>query len=77
MGRMYFTSENCEKTQVLPVIAVRIMNEFSNDDMVVTEVIKVTLPNSTGREGTVVSNYANQKGWATVTKRGRKSILTR
>ncbi len=45
-GRMYFISENCEKTKLLPVIAVPITNNVSNEDLTVTEVIKVVLPNS-------------------------------
>ncbi len=48
MGHMYFTSENCKKTKVLPVIAVPITNDVSNKNMAVTEVIKVMLPNSRG-----------------------------
>jgi hypothetical protein len=43
-GRMYFTSENCDKTKFLPVIAVPITNDVSNKDLTVTEVIKVALP---------------------------------
>ncbi len=45
MGCMYFTTENCEKTKALPVIAVPITNDVSNEDMKVTEVIDITLPN--------------------------------
>ncbi len=41
-GRMYFTSENCDKTKSPPVIAVPISNDVSNEDLIVTEVIKVT-----------------------------------
>ena len=41
---MYFTTENCKKTKVLPVIAVPITNDLSNEDMNVTEVIKVMHP---------------------------------
>jgi hypothetical protein len=48
---MYFTSENCKQTKVLPVIAVQITNDVSNKNMAVTEVIKVMLPNSIGWEG--------------------------
>jgi hypothetical protein len=46
MGRMYFTSENYEKAKVLPVIAVLITDDVSNNTMAVTEVIKVMPPNS-------------------------------
>jgi hypothetical protein len=79
MGRMYFTSENCEKTKVLPVIAVPITNDVSNKDLAVTEVIKVMLPNSMRWEGkeTVAEtpNSSSKEGWVTVTiKKGRKSI---
>jgi phosphoribosylcarboxyaminoimidazole (NCAIR) mutase len=42
---MYFTSENCDKTKLLPVIAVPITNDVSSKDLTVTEVIKVPLPN--------------------------------
>ena len=48
MGWMYLTSPNCEKTQLLPVIAVPITNGISSKDLAVTEVMKVTLPNSVG-----------------------------
>jgi hypothetical protein len=80
MGRMYFTSENCEKTKVLPVIAVLITNDVSNKDLAVTEVIKVTLPNSMGGKGTdtvaETPNFSSKEGWVTVTtKKGRRSIL--
>jgi hypothetical protein len=79
MGRMYFTSENCENAEVLPVIAVPITNDVSNKDLAVTEVIKVTLTNSMGGEGidTVAEtpNSSSKEGWVAVTtKKGRKSI---
>ena len=45
MGRMYFTTEHSEKTMVLPVIAVPITNDVSEDSMQVTEIMKVILPN--------------------------------
>ncbi len=48
---MYFTNENCEKTKVLPVIAVPITNDVTNEDISVTEVIKIVFPNAMGREG--------------------------
>jgi hypothetical protein len=48
-GRMYFTNENCEKTKVLPVIAVPITNDVTNEDLSLTEVIKIVLPNSFGK----------------------------
>ena len=32
-GRMYFTSENCDKTKLLPVVAVPITNDVSNEDL--------------------------------------------
>jgi hypothetical protein len=51
MGCMHFTSENCEKTKVLPVIAVPITIDVSNKDLAVIEVIEVTLSNSMGGEG--------------------------
>ena len=50
MGWMYFTNPNCEATQLLPIIAVPITNDVSNDDLAVTEVMKVTLPNSASWE---------------------------
>jgi hypothetical protein len=45
---MYFTTENGDKTKLLPVIAVPITNDVSNEDLAVTEVIKVTFPDSIG-----------------------------
>jgi hypothetical protein len=65
--------------QELPVVAVPITNDVSNEDMAVTEVMKVMLPDSTGWEGMVVDakpNSSSKKGWETVTRRGRKSIPT-
>jgi hypothetical protein len=47
---MYFTNENCEKTKVLPVIAVPITNDVTNEDLLVTEVIKIELCGK-GRHG--------------------------
>ncbi len=32
-GRMYFMNENCEKTKLLPVIAVLITNDVTNEDL--------------------------------------------
>jgi len=46
---MYFTTEDCEKTKVLPVIAVPITNDVTNEDLLVTEIIKIGLPTSLGR----------------------------
>ena len=78
MGRMYFTNENCEKTKVLPVIAVPITNDVTNEDLSVTEIIKIGLPNSLGREGTeevAKTDSPSKEGWMTVTtKKGRQSI---
>ena len=51
-GCMYFTSENCDKIKVLPVIAVPITNDVTNEDLAVTEITKIVLPTSLGREGT-------------------------
>jgi hypothetical protein len=84
LGRMYFTSENCKKTKMLPAIAVPITNDVSNKDMSVTEVIKITLPNTMGWEGKVTDtethetpNSSNKEGWEIVTiKRGQKGVLT-
>ncbi len=79
MGQMYFTNPNCEKTQLLPVIAVPITNDVSIDNLVVTGVMKVTLPNSASWEGTIMdmeSNSPTKEGWEIVTRGGRKSILT-
>jgi len=50
--RVYFTTENCEKTKVIPVIAVLITNDVTNEDLSVTEIMKIVFPNSLGREGT-------------------------
>jgi hypothetical protein len=76
---MYFTSENCEKTKSLPVIAVLITNIVSNEDLTVTEVIKVALPTSLEREGMAIvaktQDSPSKEGWMTVTtKKGRQNI---
>jgi hypothetical protein len=75
---MYFTSENCDKTKVLPVIAVLITNDVSNEDLAVTEIIKIVLPNSLGREGTEAvarADSPSKERWVTVTmKKGTQSI---
>jgi hypothetical protein len=84
LGWMYFTSENCKKTKMLPVIAGPITNDVSNEDMSVMEVIKITLPNTMGWEGKVTDiethetpYSSNKEGWEIVTtKHGRKSIPT-
>jgi hypothetical protein len=55
MGHMYFTSEKLEKMKSLPVIAVPITNDVSNEAMKVTEVIKVTLLNYDNEEGKTAS----------------------
>jgi hypothetical protein len=85
LGQMYFTSENCKKTKMLPVIAVPITNDMSNKDMKVMEVIKVMLPNLMGWEGTVMdtethetSDSSNKEGWKIVTaKHGQKIPMGR
>ncbi len=81
MGRMYFTNENCEKTKVLPVIAVPITNDVTNEDLSVTEIIKIGLPNSLGREGmeaVTKTDSPSKEGWTTATtKKGRQSIHER
>ena len=75
--RMYFTFENCDKTKVLPVVAVPITNDVSNKDLAVTEIIKIVIPNSLGRESTEAfarTDYSSKEGWVTVTtKKGRQS----
>ncbi len=75
---MYFTTENCEKIKVLPVIAVPITNDVTNEDLAVTEIIKIVLPNSLGREdmeAVAKTDSQSKEGWVTVTtKKGRKSI---
>ena len=75
---MYFTNENCEKNKVIPVIAVPITNDVTNEDLLVTEVMKIVFPNSLGREGmeAVVKAYSlSKEGWVHVTmKKGRQSI---
>jgi hypothetical protein len=53
-GQMYVTSENCNKTELRPVIVVLITNDVSNEDLTKMEVIKVTLPTSLEREGMAV-----------------------
>ena len=70
LGRMYFTTENCEKTNVLPVIAVPITNDVTNEDLSVTEVTKIVFPNSLGREGTeevTKTDSSSKEGWVIVT----------
>jgi len=79
MGWMYFTSPNCEKTQLLPVIVVPITNDVSSNDLAMIEVMKVMLPNSAGWEGTIVntkSNSPTKEGWQIVMRGGPKSIPT-
>jgi len=75
---MYFTTENCEKTRLLPVIAVPISNNVTNKDLSVTEIIKIGFPNSLGREGTeevTKTDSPSKEGWMTITtKKGRQSI---
>jgi len=77
-GRMYFTNENCEKTKVLPVIAVPITNDVTNENLLVTEVMKIVFPNSLEREGmeaVAETDSPRKEGWVTVTtKKGRQSI---
>jgi hypothetical protein len=77
-GRMCFTNENCEKTKVLPVIALPITNDVTNEDLSVTEVIKIVFPNSLGREGmeaVAKTDSPSKEGWVTVTtKKGGQSI---
>ncbi len=77
MGGMYFTTENCEKTKVLPVIAVPITNDISNKDMNVTEVIKVMHPNYISVEDKTTKaetpKVLSEEGWSMVTtRRGRQ-----
>ncbi len=68
---MYFTSENCDKTKLLPVIAVPITNDVSNEDLTVTEAIKVALPNTLERNDVMVvaetQDSLSKEGWTTVT----------
>ncbi len=55
---------------MLPVIAVPITNDVTNEDLSVTEVIKIVFPNSMGREGTEAVSKADsltKEGWVTVT----------
>ena len=37
--------------KLLPVIAIPITNDVTNEDLSVTEVIKIVFPNAMGREG--------------------------
>jgi hypothetical protein len=77
-GQMYFTTENCDKTKVLPVIAVPITNNVTNEDLTVTEIIKIVLPYSLGREGmekVAKTDSLSMEGWVTITmKKERQSI---
>jgi hypothetical protein len=52
---MNFTTENCKETKALPVIAVPITNDVSDEDIKVTEVIKVMLLNYDNGEGKTAS----------------------
>jgi hypothetical protein len=76
---MYFTSENYDKTKLLPVIAVPITNDVSNADLTVMKVIKVVLPNSLGRESTVAvvmtQDSPSKEGWVTVTTKKRRQSI--
>jgi hypothetical protein len=63
---------------VLPVIAVPITNDVTNEDLAMTEIIKIVLPNSLEREGmeaVTKTDSLSKEGWVTVTtKKGRQSI---
>ena len=79
LGCMYFRTENCEKTKVvLPVIAAPITNDLTNEDLSVTEITKIVLSNSLGREGTEAgakTDSPSKEEWVTVTtKKWRQSI---
>ena len=71
---MYFTTEHSKKTMVLPVIAVPITNDVSEDDMQVTEIMKVIPPNCESGEGKTLDTATHEtNGWVTVTtKQGRQ-----
>jgi hypothetical protein len=75
MGCMYFTTENCKKTKVLPVIAVPITNDVSNKDMNVMEAIKVMHPNYISVEDKTTKaatpKASSEEGWSTVTQEDR------
>jgi hypothetical protein len=65
--------------KLLPVIAIPITNDVSNEDLTVMEVIKVALPNSLESKGTAIvaktQDSPSKEGWMTVTtKKGRQSI---
>jgi hypothetical protein len=65
--------------KLLPVIAVPITNDVSNEDLTVTKVIKVALPNSLEKEVMAIvaktQDSPSKEGWMTVTtKKGRQSI---
>ena len=71
--------QNCDKTKLLPIIAVLITNDVSNKDLTETENIKVALPNSLERNDLAVVAETqvspSMEGWVTVTtKKGRQSI---
>ena len=63
---------------MLPVIAVPITNDVSNEDLAVTEIIKIVIPNSLEREdmeAVTRTDSPSKEGWVTVTtKKGRQSI---
>jgi hypothetical protein len=61
-----------EKTKVLPVIAVPITNDVTNENLLVTEVIKIVFPNAMGREGTETvpkTDSPSKEGWVTSQRR--------
>ncbi len=75
---MYSTTENCKKMKVLPVIAVPITNDVSEEDMKVMEVIKVMLPNYDSGEGKITNTEtpesSSEEGWVKVTTRAGRQV---
>jgi hypothetical protein len=58
--------------------AVPITDDVTNEDLSVTEVIKIVFPNDMGREGTKTvpkTNSPSKEGWVTVTTKNRRQSI--
>ncbi len=67
-----------QENEALPVIAIPITNNVSDEDMKVTKVIKVTLPNYDNGVGKTASaetpESSSKEGWVTVTTRKGRQV---
>ena len=53
-------------------------NDVTNEDLLVTEITKIVLPNSLGREGTEAvtkTDFPSKEGWVTVTTNKRRQSI--